>query len=152
MNLYFLRHGNADWPEWTEPDADRPLTDKGRKKTCRTAKLLRRMKVCPAVILSSPLPRAWQTAEIVAQHLKSELRQECELAPGFRTENLRKIRERAGDHDLMLVGHEPDFTEVIRALTGAEAKLAKGGFARIDLATGATRGRLLWLLPSRVAR
>jgi phosphohistidine phosphatase len=152
MKLYLLRHGNADWAEWNQPDTDRPLTEKGRKKTRRTAKLLCRMKELPALVLSSPLPRAWQTAEIVAQRLESELRQECELSPGFNAEKLRKILARGAGDDLMIVGHEPDFSAVIRALTGAEVKLAKGAVARIDLVLGETRGRLIWLIPPKAAR
>ncbi len=58
MKLYFMRHANADWPGWSGADDERPLTKKGRKETREMAKLLCRLRVDPALILSSPLPRA----------------------------------------------------------------------------------------------
>ena len=116
------------------------------------AKFLRKLKVRSAQILSSPLPRARQTAQIAAEHLELELREEVDLGPGFNLSKLRKIISRQSGADLMLVGHEPDFSAVIRALTGGEVKLKKGGLARIDLPEGAERGRLVWLLPPKVAR
>ena len=94
------------------------------------------------MILSSPLPRAWQTAEIAAEYLELELREERDLAKGFNVAKLRKILSRHGDEDLMIVGHDPGFTDVIRALTGGDVKLAKGGLARVDLEDGAESGRL----------
>ena len=75
MKLYFLRHGIADWPEWNRPDDERPLTAKGKKEMRQMAKFMRELKVRPARILSSPLPRAWQTAEIAAERLELELRE-----------------------------------------------------------------------------
>ena len=152
MKLYLLRHGIADWPDWDRSDDERPLTEKGKKEMRRMAKFLRDLKVRPARILSSPLPRAWQTAEIAAEHLELELREEGDLGHGFNVAKLRKIISRQSGVDLMLVGHEPDFSAVIRALTGGEVKLAKGGLARVDLADGAERGRLVWLLTPKMAR
>lgn len=152
MKLYLLRHGIADWPEWNRPDDERPLTKKGRKEMRRMAKFLRSLKVKPELILSSPLPRAWQTAQIAAEYLERELKKESALGCGFDVNKLRKIIYRHAKEDLMLVGHEPDFSTVIRALTGGTIKLAKGGLARVDLATGAQKGRLIWLLPPKAAR
>ena len=116
----------------------------------RVAKFLLELKVRPGLILSSQLPRAWQTAEIAAEILEVELREERDLNPGLNAARLQKLIGRHDGDDLMLVGHEPDFSAVVRALTGGEVKLAKGGTARIDLAEGAARGRLIWLLPPKV--
>ncbi len=152
MKLYFLRHGIADWPEWDRPDDERPLTKKGKKEMRRVAKFLRELEVRPAVILSSPLPRAWQTAEIAAEFLKVELREERELKKGFNAAKLRKMISRHAGEELMLVGHEPDFSAVIRVLTGGDVKLKKGGLARVDLGDREESARLIWLLPPKVAR
>lgn len=152
MKLYLLRHGIADWPDWDRPDDERPLTKKGKKKMRRMAKFLRELELSPARILSSPLPRAWQTAEIAAEYLGLALREEIDLAKGFDLARLRKILTRHGDDDLMIVGHDPGFTNVIAALTGGTVKLAKGGLARVDLDQGAMRGRLIWLLSPKVSR
>ena len=61
MKLYLLRHGKADWPNWDKPDDDRPLTKEGKKEVAVVGKFLRRFEIDP-VILTSPLPRASQTA------------------------------------------------------------------------------------------
>ena len=76
MQLYFLRHGEADWPGWTKPDDERPLTDFGKKEARQVAKFLNRLKVKPDLIVSSPLPRALQTAEAAAEQLKAKLRED----------------------------------------------------------------------------
>jgi phosphohistidine phosphatase len=152
MKLYFLRHANADWPEWSGADDERPLTAKGKKQACRNAKLLRKLCVDPDIILSSPLPRAFETARIVAERLCVELKEEAALAKGFSLPALRAILTRAGAQDLMLVGHEPDFTGVIAQLTGASLKLAKCGVARVDLVSPESNGTLLWLFPPKLAR
>jgi phosphohistidine phosphatase len=152
MKLYLLRHGKADWPDWDQSDDERPLTDEGRKEMRRLAKVLRELKVCPALILSSPLPRAWQTAEIAAECLEVELREERDLRSGFNVAKLRKIINRHRGEDLMVVGHEPDFSAVIHALTGGNVKLSKGGIVRVDLHDEAENGRLIWLIPPKAAR
>jgi phosphohistidine phosphatase len=151
MQLYFLRHGEADWPGWTRPDDERPLTDYGKKEVRQVAKFLNRLKVKPNLIVTSPLPRALQTAEIAADQLKTKLRQDETLAE-FGISELRTLLTRHGSKILMLVGHEPDFTSVISALTGASLKLSKAGVALVDIDPETEKGRLLWLFPPKLAR
>lgn len=152
MKLYFLRHANADWPDWSGPDDERPLTSKGRKQTRRVAKLLRRLDVKPADLLSSPLPRAFQTAEIVAAKVGLPLIKEPRLGKGFTVGKLRVIIKRAKGEDLLLVGHEPDFSAVIGQLTGGRVKLPKAGIACVELEDGKRAGVLLWLFPAAFAK
>jgi phosphohistidine phosphatase len=152
MQLYFLRHGEADWPHWTRPDDERPLTDFGKKEVRQVAKFLDCLKVKPNVVVTSPLPRALQTAEVAADQLKTKLRQDEALEPGFGISELRTLLKRHGSKALMLVGHEPDFTSVISALTGASLKLSKAGVALVDFDPETEKGRLLWLFPPKVAR
>lgn len=152
MQLYFFRHGEADWPDWTKPDDERPLTDFGKKEARQVARFLDRLKVKPDLIVSSPLPRALQTAEAAAEQLKVKLRQDEALEPGFGISGLRALLKRHRSKVLMLVGHEPDFTSVISALTGASVKLSKAGVALIDFDPETEKGRLLWLFPPRFAR
>src|ERR1043166_5663591 len=122
MELYFLRHGEADWPDWNKPDDERPLTKRGKKEMREVAKFLARLKVRPDLTVTSPLPRASQTAEIAADYLKAKLREDELLAPGFGMSELRTILKRHHAKVLMLVGHEPDFTTVISGLTGASPR------------------------------
>jgi len=152
MQLYFLRHGEADWPHWTRPDDERPLTDFGKKEVRQVAKFLDRLKVKPNLVVTSPLPRALQTAEVAASQLKTKLRQDEALEPGFGISELRTLLKRHGSKVLMLVGHEPDFTSVISALTGASLKLSKAGVALVDFDPETEKGRLLWLFPPKVSR
>jgi len=152
MQLYFLRHGEADWPGWTKPDDERPLTDFGKKEVRQVAKFLNRLKVKPDLIVTSPLPRALQTAEVAAEQLKTKLRQDEALEPGFGISELRTVLKRHRSKVLMLVGHEPDFSSVISALTGASLKLSKAGLALVDTDPEAEEGRLLWLFPPKFAR
>jgi phosphohistidine phosphatase len=152
MQLYFLRHGEADWPGWTKPDDERPLTDFGKREVRQVAKFLNRLKVKPDLIVTSPLPRALQTAEVAAEQLKTKLRQDEALEPGFGISELRTVLKRHRSKVLMLVGHEPDFSSVISALTGASLKLSKAGVALVDIDPEAQEGRLLWLFPPKFAR
>ena len=152
MQLYFLRHGEADWPGWTKPDDERPLTDFGKKEVRQVAKFLNRLKVKPDLIVTSPLPRALQTAEVAAEQLKTKLRQDEALEPGFGISELRTVLKRHRSKVLMLVGHEPDSSSVISALTGASLKLSKAGVALVDIDPEAQEGRLLWLFPPKFAR
>src|ERR671922_2274885 len=152
MQFYFLRHGEADWPGWNKPDDERPLTDFGKKEMRQVAKFLDRLKVRPDLIVTSPLPRASQTAKIAAEQLKTKVRQDEALEPGFGMSELRTVLKRHSSKTLMLVGHEPDFTSVISALTGASLKLSKAGVALIDFDPETEKGRLLWLFPPRFAR
>src|SRR6478672_5436469 len=151
MTLYLLRHGEADWPDWDKPDDERPLTKRGKKEMRRVAALLRELGIKPAVVLSSPLPRAWQTAEIVAEDLGTELREESALGPGFNAARFKSIVGKDHGDDIMIVGHEPSFSTVIRAVTGGNVKLAKAGVARVEVEDDGVTGRLIWLLPPKVA-
>jgi phosphohistidine phosphatase len=152
MQLYFLRHGEADWPGWTKPDDERPLTDFGKKEARQVARFLNRLKVKPDLIVSSPLPRALQTAEAAAEQLKAKLRQDEALEPGFGISELSAVLKRHPLKALMLVGHEPDFSSVISALTGGFIKMSKAGVALIDIDLETEKGRLLWLFPPKFAR
>jgi phosphohistidine phosphatase len=150
MHLYFLRHGEAEWPDWKGEDDDRPLTKAGRKEVREVAEFLVRLKAKVDVVLASPLPRATQTADLAAEHFKVRVREEKLLAPGFREEDLTRILRKYPQQILMLAGHEPDFSRVIAALTGGKVKLAKAGVALVELESG--KGQLLWLFPPKVAK
>jgi phosphohistidine phosphatase len=152
MKLCFLRHGEADWPDWDKPDDERPLTERGRKEMKRVAKFLDCLKFIPDAILTSPLPRASQTAEIVADRLKMELKTEAALAHGFNLERLRRIITKLEFECVMIVGHEPEFSAVIKELTGGEVKLSKAGVALLEVNRGSTSGKLLWLFPPKFSK
>jgi len=152
MLLFFLRHGEADWPNWKKSDDERPLTKSGKEEMREVAKFLRRLKARPNVIVTSPLPRAAQTAKIAADYLKAKLLEDDLLEPGFGMDDLQTLLKRQPADSVMIVGHEPSFTEVISELTGASVKLSKAGVALVELDSDAQKGRLLWLFPPKLAR
>jgi phosphohistidine phosphatase len=152
MDIYLLRHGEADWPDWKKSDDERPLTKPGKKEVHEVGKFLKRIKARPELIVTSPLPRASQTAEIVAGHLKIKCRKDKLLAPGFGRQELERILKKYPAESLMVVGHEPDFSHTIAQLTGGEVKLSKAGVALVELDRSWRNGRLLWLIPPKVAK
>jgi phosphohistidine phosphatase len=155
--LYFLRHGLADRSEWSGDDFSRPLTARGKQEMRRIAETIASLQLNLELILSSPLARAYQTAEIVAEvlGLQDRLVSDDRLAPGFGLDALRAIlAERPTLTTLMLVGHEPDFSDTISALIGGGRIVCKkGGLARVDLPDGGgLEGELVWLAPPALLR
>ena len=149
MKLFLLRHGKADWPDWAAPDDERPLTDEGVEEMQLVAGALKRLKVAPDLILTSPLPRALRTAEIAAKALGVPVEQRVELQPGFSRRQCDALLSARPEFDLMLVGHEPDFSRLIRSLTGGRVKFSKAATAAIELGDDMPAARLLWLFPAK---
>ena len=117
----------------------------------REAKALQKLNLAPDVIVTSPLLRARRTAEIMAETLglSDKLVEDARLGHSFDLRGLGKIaaaHPEAGQ--LMIVGHEPEFSAVVAALIGGGLlAIRKGGLARVDLSDGSLkRGELAWLL------
>lgn len=153
MNLYFLRHGLADWPNWNKPDDERPLTDEGFERMKAQAKALKRLGLAPDLIAASPLVRAQQTAQLVADRFDLTVNVTPLLAPGFDLKKLSAIvRDLPTVKELIVVGHEPDFSTTISALIGGgRVVMKKGGLARVEVfSTEPLAGQLVWLLAPKV--
>ncbi len=152
MQLLFLRHGPTEPKnEWTGSDEERPLSDQGSLLVGDVASSLPRLNTRPELIITSPLLRARQTAEIVGKCLGApeKVIVDKRLGPGFGLKQLEKIvREYAGHGVLMLVGHDPDFSDVVRALTGGgRLSIRKGGLAQVEIPDHKVmKGKLLALL------
>lgn len=153
MQVYFLRHGLADRSAWDGDDFQRPLTPEGRDRMKRTARTLERLDLGIDHVVSSPLARARQTAEIVAKRLDLGVEQDERLAGGFGPRELQDILEpMPSDARMMLVGHEPTFSDTIGAIVGgAHVVCKKGSLTRVDLfSVRPPRGQLVWVIPPRV--
>jgi phosphohistidine phosphatase len=154
VQIVFLRHGPAgSKAEWQGPDAERPLTDDGRGVVVAVAGVLARAGIAVDALLTSPLVRARQTAEIAAAALGcvDRLANDERLGRGLDRKLLAAIvAEHPDARTLMLVGHEPDFSATIAQLTGASVTVKKAGVARVDLDEQTMRGTLVWLLPPRL--
>ena len=140
MDLYILRHGIAadkDDPRYPKDD-DRPLTEEGQKKTLKIARRMKGLGLTFDLILSSPLARARQTAEITASVLgcKSKLKFSANLAPAGSKKAL--LHEIARRRRILLVGHEPYLSELTSTLLagtdGLGIDLKKGGLCRMTVA------------------
>ena len=163
MNLYLLRHAIAlDKTDWSKSDAERPLTDKGRKKMAEAAKGMKRLGVAFDWMLTSPHRRAYDTAQIVAKEYKAEkkLRLSRSLMPDGDPKAL--MRHLALDfrawETVLLVGHEPYLSKLIAVLIGgadAQFRLQKGRPVLSGRRRTLTYGRcatLEWLIPPKILR
>jgi phosphohistidine phosphatase len=136
-----LRHGDA---EQGSPDAERRLTEKGRAQSKAAGAALGALGVALDACLASPKVRSAQTAELACESLDVEVELEPKLAGGpFDAEALAAG---LGD-EVLLVGHDPDFSMAVHSLTGAQVRMKKGGLAGIE------KGELKVLLrPSELKR
>jgi phosphohistidine phosphatase len=143
MDLYLLRHGMAverGTPGFKN-DAARPLTPKGRRQLRQTAAAMTKMELPFDLLLSSPLLRAKQTAEIVAERLKlkKRLKFSDELKPdGSMTNLLRQLNElNPLPESILLVGHEPYLGRLISLLISGDEKATidfkKGGLCKLEV-------------------
>jgi phosphohistidine phosphatase len=159
MELYLLRHGIAEDGAPGQPDEERKLTPEGRKKLREVLRVASASNVAPTLILSSPLVRAMQTAEIASEHLnyKGQIVQTSTLTPDADPkatwDDLRTYRDEA---QVLLASHNP-FCARLAAYLLATPELAvdfkKGGLMRIDLDQfgPAPRGVLRWYLTPKLA-
>jgi phosphohistidine phosphatase len=140
--LWLFRHAEAE-PHGTRTDAERRLTERGRQQARAAGVAIQRLQGAFDVVLFSPRVRARQTAELAAEGWSEEQRERMTLhqplAGGFdAAQALDALRAAPADGRLLLVGHEPDLSNVVGELTGARADIKKGGLAivRLDGASG----------------
>lgn len=158
--LYLIRHGLAEdrgdaWPD----DAKRPLTEEGMSRLRKTARGLARLGVSIDVILSSPLVRSRQTAEIIAGGLDSRpaVVNVESLAPGESfSAVVSDLEKHARKSRIGVVGHEPGIGEMAARLIGSRhaIEFKKGAICRIDVDELPPNGPgdLRWFTPPRILR
>ncbi|HXX67088.1 MAG TPA: phosphohistidine phosphatase SixA [Polyangiaceae bacterium] len=154
MKLYVMRHGPAEDHAPGGRDEDRALTPAGRERVVAVAEKLFEIGEAPRSIITSPLVRAVQTAEIVAIATLSkhgggvEVRRE--MAPGGDVLSLARKLTAAGRKRVMLVGHEPDLSTALRGLLGHfDHDFAKAMVAGVHVAAHAHPARLRFVLEPR---
>ena len=124
--IYFLRHGDAEPGDGD--DAARDLTPKGERQADQAGRALAALGASIDACLSSPRVRAERTARIACKPLRVKVEIAEELSGG----RFDALAVTAGRGDVLLVGHEPDFSEAIAALTSARVKMRKGGVACVQ--------------------
>ncbi|HYI36978.1 MAG TPA: histidine phosphatase family protein [Thermoleophilaceae bacterium] len=132
-----LRHADA---EDGSPDAERPLSDKGRGQADAAGRALAAMGVELDACVTSPKVRARDTAVLACKALGVEPEEDRRLEGG--PFDPREVAEGRGE-EVLLVGHDPDFSLAVNHLTGAQVRMKKGGLAAVD------RGELMVLLRPR---
>jgi len=125
--IWLLRHGDAEDGEG-KPDAERELTEKGERQSVAAGQALKKLGVEIDVCLTSPKVRAKRTAELACEALDCPVEDDDRLAGG----DFDPLEVSAGRGAVMLVGHEPDFSQAVALVTGSRVKMKKGGIAALD--------------------
>lgn len=137
MNIYLIRHGEAEPASDKKPDEERELTESGIKKLKLSIDLWKNYFNKIDVILSSPLKRALQTAAIVKDTygIESEIIKENSLLNGGSVKDLLIAAESFAVNDIAMVGHQPDLGKHIAAMSGSNnlnLKLPPGSIIKIN--------------------
>ena len=147
MLLYLLRHADAD--TYAANDDDRILSEKGVAQAQRVASFCRERALIPRLVLASPLIRARQTAEYFISAFPGLVIQVCPfLASGMTADSaLRELRPYASAESVMIVGHEPDFSELAARLVGMTEsrrfRVRKASLTLLNVSEFAPRGATL---------
>jgi phosphohistidine phosphatase len=157
VELGLLRHAHAGDPAaWDRPDDLRPLSDKGRQQAERLGRLLAAAGFVPDAVLTSPRVRAHETADLVAEHLDVPVRIDRRLGGLLDLASVEAILDDAGSPVRpILVGHDPDFSDLLAQLTGSPGlRMRKGAFALLDVERPLAPGfaELRWLIPPDLLR
>jgi phosphohistidine phosphatase len=156
--LLLLRHAKSSWKNGGVKDFDRPLNQRGLKAAPQVGKLIRKRKLKPDLVLSSPAERARQTAQLVLESagLNVELRYDERIYEASAARLLEIVSQIEDSADsAMLVGHNPGMEELSEVLTGDGRHLSTAALACIELnvekwsKVRAGAGRLEWLAKSK---
>lgn len=147
QQLWLLRHGEAV-PHESKPDAERELTARGERQSAAAGAALARLGQEFAAVYTSPLVRAAQTARLACEALNADPQEEELLANGFEREDaLELLGRHDGDARVLVVGHEPSFSQVVHDLTGGRVDFKKGAVVAVRVEGG--RGELIVMLRPR---
>lgn len=160
MDIYILRHGEAQARSEDLPEAERKLTPQGRRDVKRVVRLARAAKIQPDLVLSSPYARAKQTAQIAIQAFepKPPLLETPVLLPNSSPQQVwKEIKSHSDSRQLLLVGHEPQLSDLVAYLLASPAlrlDLKKGALVRIstDRLGVEPHGELKWVLTPALIR
>jgi phosphohistidine phosphatase len=145
--LWLLRHGEAV-PHESKPDAERELTPRGERQSIAAGKGLAKLGLEFEACYTSPKVRARDTARLACESLNIEPTEEGMLADGFDRDDALELLMRHGpDARILVVGHDPSFSQVVRDFTGARIDFKKGGVAAVRAERA--NGELLVLLRPR---
>jgi phosphohistidine phosphatase len=152
MELFFVRHGEAEPPGVTATDDERQLTEIGRDDTRLVAETLQRAGVAFEQLLSSPLIRARQTSEILGDAFGLQVQVTDALRSGADLGGVQRLLSEHPGQRTLLVGHEPDLSRIIsQSIGGGRIRMGTSAVACVQMyrvEPGA--GRLMWLVTPEV--
>jgi phosphohistidine phosphatase len=145
MNIYLIRHGDAEKASMYKKDSERMLTPAGIEITGKAAENWIKIILSLDYILSSPYKRAVQTAEIIATRFGiKDVLTEKKLAPGSRIEDLLEILHIYNGKNIAVVGHQPDLSEIASGFisnSNAYIEFRKTTIAKISFGNKIRRGK-----------
>lgn len=158
MNLFLLRHGKAEVKNAITPDDfSRALVEKGHQQARNAARLLCASEMLPDIVLCSPLVRARETAEsfTLAANMPGPVIQNW-LGCGMNPETaLSELRGFSDFKNIMIVGHEPDFSQFVQYLLGSTAdsvEIRKGSLTCLEVFPPSRNATLRFLIPFKLAK
>jgi len=134
--ILLLRHAKSSWKDASVKDFDRPLNQRGLKAAPAIGRLMRKRKLQPELVLSSPAERARQTTQLVleAAGLKTEVRYDERIYEASAARLFEIVSQLDDEAEVvMMVGHNPGFEELLEALTGTGRSLSTAALACIEL-------------------
>ena len=147
--LWFLRHGEAE-PHDARADEQRRLTERGEEQSRAAGRALAVLELTFQLVVTSPRVRALDSARLACEELRLDEPVEHEaLSSGFGLDDVSELIHATGpDKRLLVVGHNPDFEQVVHDLTGARVEIKKGGIAAVRM-EGSRRGMLIVVMRPR---
>jgi phosphohistidine phosphatase len=147
QQLWLLRHGEAE-PHDARPDPERRLTSRGEDQSRAAGRAFKALELTFHLVFTSPKVRALETARLACEQVGGEPVVHEPLSSGFDGRQALELAAMAGpEQRLLIVGHNPDFVQIVHDLTGGNVELKKGGVAGIRLRNGG--GELVALLRPR---
>jgi len=156
ISLVIVRHGDSEPQIEGKDDKDRKLVKKGVKQMKRVANFIDEYGIKIDKVLSSPYLRAYQSAEEIIDKLGTDsikIETYEDLAPDKDpSQFIEKLKDLQDNITVLIVGHDPYLSNMIKALTGANIELKKGGIALVDYDLNNSKGVLKMLLTQKVLK
>ncbi|WP_338598447.1 phosphohistidine phosphatase SixA [Sulfolobus tengchongensis] len=158
ITLIVVRHGDAEPQVEGKEDKDRKLVKKGIKQMRRVASFLDEMGYSVDRIISSPYLRTYQSAEVILDELfDSDNEKKVETFDDLTPDKdpslfLEKVKDFADNSTILIVGHEPYLSNLVKAISGANVEIKKGGIAIVDYDLKEGKGVLKILLTQKILK
>ena len=155
LTLYLLRHAKSSWDDESQPDFERPLSNRGRKAAAHIGEFMQEKRIDFDLVLVSTAVRTRETIELIKERAKfrGEVRYDERIYEATVSQLLDVIAQVDSDREsVLLVGHNPGIEGLLTLLTGEQQHVTTANFAKIKVkatkwsANFAGKGTLEWLV------